>query len=88
MTDAARLHAATAALRAKLHAWLHELVPPYADEVLHDLEEATAKPGTDPARIRYLVGEAEGVMEMLPSIPDEWQPVKDAAAAAGLEPSA
>ena len=84
MSDPTPLHNATVALRQKLHAWLGELVPPYADEVLHDLEEATAKPGGDPARLRYLVGEAEGVMEMLPSIPAEWQPVKDAAVAAGV----
>ena len=88
MSDFTRLHAATVALRQKLTAWLGELVPPYADEVLHDLEEATAEPGTDPGRVRYLVAEAEGVMEMLPHVPDEWQPVADAADAAGIRASA
>jgi hypothetical protein len=82
-----QLHEATMTLREALVVWLGELVPPYADEVLHDLQDVTAEPGPDLEKIRVLVTEASGVMEMLPSVPPEWEPVNRAAVAAGLDPA-
>jgi hypothetical protein len=87
MSDLRQLHDAATALREALVAWLGDLVPPYADEVLHDLQEVTAQPEPDLPKIRALVNEAESVMEMLPSIPPEWEPVNRAALAAGLAPA-
>ena len=84
MPDYRALHDATTALRAHLNDWLGELVPPYADEVLHDLEETAADPHADAADVRAMVAEAESTMEMLPAVPEQWAAVKAAAEAAGV----
>jgi hypothetical protein len=87
MNDLRPLHEAVTALRTAVTAELGDMVPPYADEVLSDLEEVTAQPKADPAKLLAAVHEAEGVMDMLPSMPAEWESVKQAALAAGLDPT-
>jgi hypothetical protein len=82
--DLRELHAATTALRSALGIALGELLPPYADEVLDDLQDMTERGLVDSAKICVLLDEAAGAMEMLPSIPPEWDSVKGAAVAAGL----
>jgi hypothetical protein len=84
--DLRELHAATTVLRSVLSIELGDLLPPYAEEVLTDLQDMTADSKADPAKIRALVSEAASVMEMLPSVPAEWLPVARAAGVAGLSP--